>query len=80
MIFCLKKKRKLNKIEEDFLTAEEPTKEMKEQLRNYLIEKAKEGDFEKIHNIIAFGKASIETRDNSGSSLLSLAVGNNHTV
>ena len=33
----------------------------------------------KIHEIISVGKASIETRDNNGSSLLSIAVSNGNT-
>jgi hypothetical protein len=47
---------------------------MKNKLREYLISKAKAGDFNKIHMLVSKGKGSIETRNNDGQSLLSLAV------
>ena len=67
-----------DKMANDFIEMGELTREMKEKLRQFLIDKAKEGNFQKIQQIVSLGKASIETRDNHGSSLLSIAVSKGH--
>ena len=51
---------------------------MKNKLREYLIGRAKAGDYTKIHLLVSKGKASIETRNNDGQSLLSLAIIHGH--
>lgn len=58
----------------DKINIDELSIKMKNKLREYLINKAKAGDFNKIHMLVSKGKASIETRNNDGQSLLSLAV------
>jgi ankyrin repeat protein len=69
-----KREEESKKLINNFLYSDELNKEMREKLREYLIASAKAGDYKKIHQIVSIGKASIETRDNNGSSLLSLAV------
>lgn len=47
---------------------------MKKRLKEFLIEKAKGGEYNKIYNFVSQGKATIETKNAEGQSLLSLAV------
>jgi len=73
---------KLNQNKVDDTLFQDPDKitinnlsiKMKSKLRDYLLSKVKMGDFNKIHMYVSKGKASIETRNNDGQSLLSLAV------
>jgi len=73
-----KREEEAKKLVNNFLNWEELTREMREKLRLYLIEKARSGEYNKIHEIVSIGKASIEIRDNNGSSLLSIAVSAGH--
>jgi len=50
------------------------SKNMKKKLQEFLVEKAKNGEYTKIYNLISKGKATIETKNSEGQSLLSLAV------
>lgn len=61
-----KREEEQSQLETSIIDADKLTHEMKETLKNHLIEWAKEGNFKKIHKMISIGKASIETRDNNG--------------
>ena len=68
------KKDETEQLEELFLNTENLTLKLKSKLKEYLIEQAKSGDFQKIHAIVSIGRASIETRNIEGQSLLSISI------
>lgn len=62
----------------DGLNPDELSIKMKNKLREFLIAKTIEGDYEKVFNLVSKGKASVETRSNEGQSLLSIACSKGH--
>ena len=68
------KKDESKQLEEVFLNNENLTIKQKSKLKEYLIQQAVFGNFEKIHALVSKGRASIETRNIEGQSLLSISV------
>ncbi|CAI2386120.1 unnamed protein product [Moneuplotes crassus] len=58
----------------DKIDIKELSRKMKKKLQEFLIEKARNGEYSKIYSFVSKGKATVETKNSDGQSLLSIAV------